>query len=158
MIGRSAARGTFFLAPVLSIIWSQSCAKTLILDDSGSQAVEASVNLHWRSARPSRSGSDNLMVGSTTIRVRINVLPWMRRSGRVYLALPAQAPGPITASWTTEGRLMAGQVRSGNRMLVYSGPITAPFLEDVLRFQFGVDGSVVRRAFPLTYRFEIDEE
>lgn len=158
MISRGTAPAAFFLALVLSIIWCSSQAKTVTLDDSGSQALESSVNLRWKSTRPARSGSGNLMVGSTTIRVRINVVTWLRRSGRIYLALPAQQPGPVTASWVSEGRLLAGEVRSGNRMLVYAGPITAPFLEDVLRFQFSVDGSVVRRAFPVTYHFEMDEE
>ena len=158
MIRRSAARAAFFLAPLLGIIWSSSPAKTITLDDSGSQALESNVNLRWQSAGPSRSGNGNLMVGSTTIRVRINVVPWLRRSGRIYLNLPAQQPGPITASWVTEGRLLPGQVRSGNRTLVYAGPLPAPFLEDVLRFQFSIDGSVVRRAFPVSYHFEMDEE
>jgi hypothetical protein len=97
------------------------------------------------------------MVGATTIRVRINVLPWIRRSGRIYLVLPAQQPGPVSASWETQGRFMPGQVRSGNRVLVYAGPITTPFMEDVFKFQFSVDGNLVQRAFPLTYRFEMDE-
>ena len=98
------------------------------------------------------------MIGTTTIRVRINVLPWIRRSGRIYLVLPAQQPGPLSASWTTQGRFMPGQVRSGNRVLVYAGPITTPFMEDVFKFQFSVDGDLVQRAFPVTYRFEMDEE
>jgi hypothetical protein len=52
---------------------------------------------------------------------------------------------------------MPGQIRSGNRVLVYAGPITTPFMEDVFRFQFSVDGNLVQRAFPVTYRFEMDE-
>jgi hypothetical protein len=148
----------FFLAAALTIIWTGAAqGKSTPIDDSGTQALEPSVNLRWQSARPSRSGGDNLMVGTTTIRVRINVLPWVRRMGRIYLVLPAQRPGPVNASWVTQGRFMAGQVRSGNRVLVYAGPITAPFMEDVFKFQFSVDGNLVQRAFPLTYRFEMDE-
>ncbi len=76
------------------------------------------------------------MVGTTTIRVRLNVMPWLRRSGRIYLSLPAQQPGPIGASWVAQGRFLSGRVQSGNRVLVYAGPITTPFMEDVLKFQF----------------------
>jgi hypothetical protein len=150
---------TFFLACALSIIWPAAArAKTIAIDDSGTQAIEPAVSLRWKSATPSRGGADNLMIGTTTIRVRINVTPWLRRSGRIYLNLPAQQPGPISASWTTQGRLQPGQVHSGNRMLVYSGPIAAPFMEDVLTFQFSVDGTLIRRTFPLTFHFEMDEE
>ena len=78
--------------------------------------------------------------------------------GRIYLVLPAQQPGPLSASWITQGRFMPGQIRSGNRVLVYAGPITTPFMEDVFKFQFSVNGNLVQRAFPVTYRFEMDEE
>jgi predicted small secreted protein len=150
---------TFFLACLLSIIWAPPArSKTITIDDSGTQALEPSVSMRWKSASPSRTTPDNTMVGTTTIRVRINVMPWLRRSGKIYLNLPAQQPGPITASWITQGRLMPGQVHSGNRVLVYAGPISTPFMEDVLRFQFSVDGALIRRAVPVTFHFEMDED
>lgn len=149
---------TFFLALALTIIWARSAqAKSTPIDDSGSQALEPSVSMHWKTATP-RPGADNLMVGTTTIRVRINVMPWLRRSGRIYLALPAQQPGPIGLSWITQGRFMQGAVRSGNRVLVYAGPITTPFMEDVFTFQFALAGSLLPRATPVTYHFEMDED
>jgi hypothetical protein len=115
------------------------------------------VNLHWKSTTPPRSGAGNLMVGTTTIRVRINVLPWLKRTARIYLALPAQPPGPIGASWVAQARFLSGQVRSGNRMLIYTGPITSAFLEDVLQFQFTMEGTRIPRTFPVTFHFEMDE-
>jgi hypothetical protein len=149
----------FFLAAALTIIWSAAAqAKSTPIDDSGSQALEPAVTMRWKSAKPTRTGADNLMIGTTTVRVRINVLPWLRHSGRIYLALPAQQPGPLTASWITQGRLMPGQLRSGNRVLVYAGPITAAFIEDTLTFQFSVDGNLLPRAFPVSYHFEMDED
>ena len=155
---RGAGRPAFFLALMLGIIWpAPAPARTTTLDDSGSQALGPSVKLRWKSPAP-RFAADDQMVGTTAIRVRINVLPWLRHTGRIYLALPAQQPGPIGASWTTQGRVLAGQGQSGNRALVYAGPITSPFMEDVLTFQFNVAGSRVRGAFPVTYHFEMDEE
>lgn len=157
--GYGALPPAFFLACALSIIWPAAAqAKTFTLDDSGTQALEPSVSLRWKSAAPSRSADGNLMTGTTTIRVRINVMPWLRRSGRIYLNLPAQQPGPIAASWITQGRFLPGQVNSGNRVLVYAGPISTAFLEDVLTVQFRVDGRLVRRTFPVTFHFEMDEE
>jgi hypothetical protein len=148
----------FFLGAALTIIWTGAAhAKSITIDDSGSQALEPSVSMRWKSVVPTRSAG-NLMVGTTTIRVHINVAPWLRRSGRIYLSLPAQPPGRIGLSWTTQGRLLPGQLQSGNRVLVYSGPITTPFMEDTLTFQFSVDGTLMRRAMPVTYHFEMDEE
>jgi hypothetical protein len=153
------ATPTFFLAFVLSIIWASTAqAKTITIDDSGTQALEPSVSMRWKTAAPSRTGPDNLMIGTTTIRLRLNVMPWLRHAGRIYLKLPAQQPGPIAASWLTQGRFLPGQVHSGNRVLVYAGPIVTPFLEDVLQFQFSVDGTLIRRAFPVTFHFEMDED
>jgi hypothetical protein len=151
-------RPPFFLVLALTIIWSGGAlGKSIPLDDSGSQALEPSVTMHWKSAVP-RPGAGNLMVGTTTIRVHLNLLPWLHRSARIYLALPAQHPGPLTLAWTTQGRFIQGQVRSGERVLVYAGPITAPFMEDVFKFQFAVDGSLLPRATPVTYHFEMDED
>jgi hypothetical protein len=149
----------FFLACALSIICASAArAKTVTIDDSGTQSIEPSVNLRWKSPTPPHTGVDNLMLGATTIRVRINVMPWLRHTGKIYLNLPAQQPGPITASWATQGKFLPGQVQSGNRALVYAGPIAAPFLEDVLTFRFTVDGTLVRRGFPVSFHFEMDED
>ena len=153
---RPAAR--FFLGLSLAIIWQAGAeAKSIILDDSGTQALEPSVTMRWKSATPSRDGAQNLLIGTTTIRVRINVMLWVKRTGRIYLSLPAQAPGPISASWTTQGPLQAGQLQSGNRILVYSGPITTAFIEDVLRFQFTVNAALIGRPCPVSFHFELDE-
>jgi len=51
----------------------------------------------------------------------------------------------------------AGRLQSGSRALVYSGPITRPFLEDQLTVQFSIDGTLVSRTFPINLQFEMDE-
>lgn len=148
----------FFLALAVTIIWSSAAhAGPAVLDDSGSQMLEPSVLLHWKTAVPAHSQADNTLVGTMTIRVRINVAAFQRRSGRIYLVLPAQPPGPLTVSWSTQGKLQPGRLQSGNRALVFAGPITSPFIEDLLTFQFSVDGRLVQHAFPLSYHFELDE-
>ncbi len=159
MLGRRAQLSAFFLAWALSIIWaSPAQAKTIRIDDSGTQALEPAVSLRWKSAKPSRSAAGTLMVGSSTVRVRLNVTPWLHRSGRIYLTLPAQQPGPIAVSWLTQGRLLAGQIHSGNRVLIYAGLIAAPFLEDTLTLQFNVDGTLMTRTSEVNFYFEMDEE
>jgi hypothetical protein len=156
---RTLPGARFFLALALAIIWTPAlAAKTTLIDDSGTLALEPSVNLRWKNAAPARGGADTAMVARTTLRVHLSVLPWLKRHGRIYLALPAQPPGPITATWTTQGHLAPGRVQSGGRVLLYSGPITTPFIEDVVTFQFSVDGRLVRRPFPVNLRFEMDED
>lgn len=155
----SPGSSAFFFALALSIIWAAPCAaRTTVIDDSGTTTLEPTVRLRWKSTAPPRSGRNNAMVGITTVRVHLNLTPWMKRSGRIYLALPAQPPGPLTATWTSEGRLASGEAHSGTRTLLYAGPVTAPFLDEVMRFQFALDGSLVRRPFPVTFRFEFDED
>jgi hypothetical protein len=148
----------FFLGLSLAIILQTSAqARSIVLDDSGTQALEPSVAMRWQSASPSRSTGRNLLIGTTTIRVRINVMPWIKHTGRIYLSLPAQQPGPMSVSWTTQGPLQPGQLQSGSRVLVYSGPITTAFIEDVLRFQFAVDAALIGRPCAVSFHFELDE-
>ncbi len=156
---RTRIPSAFFWAFALSIIWPCAApSKTVQIDDSGTQALEPAVSLRWKTPTPARTRGGNLMTGTSTLRVRMNVAPWLHRAGRIYLNLPAQAPGPIAISWLTQGRLLPGQMRSGNRVLVYSGLIATPFMEDVLTLQFSIDGTLVQRTFPVTFHFEIDEE
>ena len=147
----------FFLALSLAIIWRAAPATTVTLDDSGTQALEPGVAMRWQSAVPPRPGGADLLVGTTTIRVRINVAAWLKRSARIYLALPAQPPGPIAASWTTQGQLLPGQLKSGSRVLVYAGPVTGGFIEDTLKFQFSVNAALIARPYPVSFHFEMDE-
>jgi hypothetical protein len=162
-------RSRFFLASAFTIFWAAgawsavvwaapaSAARAIILDDSGTEALDSVVALHWKSIAPSRSANGNLMVGTATFRVRINVAPWLKRNARIYLMLPLQEPGPLSVSWTTHGKLLPGQLQSGSRTLVYSGAITRPFLEDEVTFQFNVNGAQVARPFPVNFQFVMDE-
>jgi hypothetical protein len=148
----------FFLLLGLSIICSGGAsAKSITLDDSGTQALEPAVGMRWKTPSPSHSDAGNLLVGTTTIRVRINVAPWLKRSARIYLVVPAQQPGPMSVAWTTQGRLAPGHLESGTRVLVYAGPITSTFIEDVLRFEFTVNAALIGRPYPVSFHFEMDE-
>jgi len=101
---------------------------------------------------------NSLLVGTLQLRVRLNVAPWLRRTGRIYLVLPAQQPAGMTATWTTHGRLLPGQLTAGSRALVYSGLITTPFIEDVVQMTLTVDGRRMGQAYPVNFRFEMDED
>lgn len=145
---------------LLSIVWVAAApahAKTTVIDDSGTLPYDGPLALHWRQLAPRRP-VDNRMSGTLTVRVKLHVAPWLRRSGRIYLVLPAQQPGAMSASWSTQGRLLSGNLSSGRRALVYSGLITTPFVEDVLQLTLVVDGMQMRQLYHVNFKFEMDEE
>ena len=134
-----------------------AAAKTTVIDDSGTLPYESTLALHWQQLSP-RPPLNNLLTGTLSVRVRLNLAPWLRRNGRIYLRLPAQQPGPMTASWTTQGRLLAGEISTGRRTLVYAGPITAPFIEDVLQLTLNVDAARMQQLYRVNFIFEMDED
>jgi len=142
------------------IIWLATAAahaKTTVIDDSGTLPYNAAVAMRWQQEQP-RGAARNQLTGTLQLRVRLNVSAWLRRTGRIYMVLPAQQPGAMTAAWTTQGRLLPGQLVPGTRALVYSGPITTPFIEDVVQLTITVDGRRMLQTYPVNFRFEMDEE
>ena len=142
------------------IIWlaaMPASAHSVVIDDSGTLPYNATLAMRWREVAP-RSGANNQMVGTLDLRVRLNVTPWLRHRGHIYMVLPAQQPGAIAASWTTQGRLLPGQVTAGSRALVYSGPITTAFIEDMVHLTVTVDGRRMSQSFKVNFRFEMDED
>src|SRR5437660_9983929 len=87
-------------------------AKTTVIDDSGTLPYDAPLVLHWQQLSPRRP-VNNRMTGALTVRVKLNVAPWLRRPGRIYLALPAQQPGAMNAAGSTQGRRPAGRLSAG---------------------------------------------
>jgi len=146
--------------PAYCIIWLlalPASARTTVIDDSGTLPNNAALALRWDQPSP-RGPNANLMVGTLALRVKLNVSPWLRRSGRIYLVLPAQQPGAISATWTTQGRLLPGRLSAGSRALVYAGPITTPFIEDNVQLTINVDGRRMLQMYHVNFRFEMDEE
>lgn len=130
-------------------------AATYRVDDSATIPFESAAALKWRHVAPSRGG-DNTLEGSTRVQVRLNVAPWQRRSGRIFLVLPEQPVGQVVVRWTTQGRLLPGRLVSGSRALVYAGPVTAPMIDETLVLQIEADGTRLAGAQRLNFHFEID--
>jgi hypothetical protein len=147
---------TVAMAFAAVVVASGARAATLPIDDTGTVTVQPTMNLRWQELSP-RLRNSALMEGAMQVRVRLNVKPWLGRSGKIYMVLPAQLPGDITASWTTTGRLLPGRVQAGSRTLVYSGTINSEVLEDTLMLSLTVDGRRMLQTYSLLFRFEIDE-
>ena len=131
-------------------------AATFVVDDGASAPQESTALLRWRRFAPSRANDSNTLEGALAVVVRLNLAPWMHRSGRVFLALPEQGTASVRVSWTTQGRLLPGSITPGNRVLVYAGPITTALLEETLTLQIEADGSRLPNMQRLKFHFEID--
>lgn len=130
-------------------------AATYRVDDSATIPAESSATLRWRHFAPSKGG-DNTVEGATRVQVRLNLAPWLKRNGRLFLVLPEQPPGQVTVRWTTQGRLLPGQLVSGQRALVYAGPISTPLLDETLLLRIETDGTRLNSTYRLNFHFEID--
>jgi len=152
----AALKGTLALMAALAVTdIAPTCAATYLVDDSASAPQESTARLRWRQAAPTRS-NDNSLEGAIVVVVRLNLAPWMNRTGRVFLALPEQGTAPVRVAWTTQGRLLAGALSPGNRALVFAGPITTPVVEETLTLQIEADGSRLPGTQRLKFHFEID--
>lgn len=132
-------------------------AATFRVDDSATLPSEAQTTMQWQSPSPGRGASHDVE-GRSVITVRLNTAPWLNRNGKIFLALPAQPVGEVNAEWTTQGKLLAGQVRSGSRTLVYAGPIRASLIEDTILLRIWTDGRRLAAPQRLDFHFEIDTD
>lgn len=130
-------------------------AATFRVDDSATLPNEANTAMQWRSLAPNRTVG-NAVEGTSVFTVRLNTTPWQGRVGKIYMALPEQPIGTVTAEWSTQGRLLPGTLVSGNRTLVYSGPIRTPLLEDTIAIHISADGRRLVSPQRLQFYFEID--
>ena len=153
----SPFRGVRVLAALaLAVPAAHVLAATYPVDDSLSLPNNAATTMQWKSLTPTMAAA-NLVEGAVTVTVRLNLAPWLNKTGQVYMALPLQpAIGPVTAEWTTQGRLLPGKVVAGERTLVYSGLIKTSLLEETMHVKVQADGSRLAMPQRLEFRFEID--
>ena len=148
------------LRPLLVLIFAatltqSATAATFAVDDLSSYTHDANTAMKWKFKGSNRT-SGSAVEGATMVTVRLNLMPWANKTGKVYMLLAKQPIGPVKAAWTTQGRLLAGQLISGNRTLVYAGPIRSTILEDTITLTLETDGQRLVSAQRLQFYFEID--
>lgn len=154
MIGRLPAA---LLVACLAIAGPYTAgAATYVVDDSSTLPYETQVPGRWRNSMGPQRQMSNEIEGSATVNVRLDLAPWQNRNGRIYLALPQQPIGVVDVEWSTQGRLLPGRLRSGERTLVYAGPIRTSYLEDTFAVRVVADGRRVVSTQRLQFHFEID--
>lgn len=130
-------------------------AATYPVDDSASVVLSPLIQMKWDQIAPNGQ-NQNLMRGQTDVLVRLNTRPFQSKVGRVFIVLNNQALGRVRATWQTNGVLFAGTVRSGERALVYSGPMTQSVIEDTMHLTIETNGSQLERDQQLQFSFEVD--
>lgn len=138
-----------------ALLPAASIAATFRVDDSTSIPNETNVTMRWKSANPNRL-TGNAVEAAILITMRLNVAPWLNKTGKIYMALPQQPIGMVNVEWTTQGRLLPGKLISGERTLVYAGPIRSSTLEDTFAIRVETDGRRLASPQRLLFHFEID--
>ena len=130
-------------------------AVTARVDDSGTTVSQAVVPMRWKQIVPGR-GADHAVEAGVRVAARLNLAPWLNRPVRLYMALAPSTGEPVHASWRTQGRLLAGAVRSGARTLVFEGVVRAASLEETMDLTLTTDGRALVSPQALQFYFEVD--
>lgn len=143
------------LAVALLLGAQAAAAATHRLDDSGSQVRPPAADWQWVPFT-ARSGHSELQM-HVRVNVRIDTRAWAGRQGRIFMVLPHDGGSVVTATWETDGRLLGGRLASGERTLVFSGPLPGALLEDRMRVHLTTDSRLAaitgRR---LAFHFELE--
>jgi hypothetical protein len=147
------------VAAICAVLVSASSveAETFRVDDSASLPHDALTPMRWRSLAPGRS-ADNAVEGATFVTIRLNVLPWLNKVGKIYMVLPESSSNPIKVEWSSQGKLLAGRLVSGTRALVFDGAIRTAMIEDTIALRLETDGRRLSAPQRLQFHFEIDLE
>jgi hypothetical protein len=138
----------------LNVDTDANAATTAPVDDSATVVLDGTPAMAWRLVPP--SSRDNTIVGRSRVNIRLATTPWIGRTGKIYMLLPAESASSIKIKWRSQGRLLEGQLSPGGRTLVYAGAIREARLEDVFDINVEADGSKISNVQRLRFYFEID--
>ena len=139
---------------VALFISTAAVAETHQLDDSLSHTVPPTAQMQW--LPQTRADQDGGMEAWVRVNIRIDTQAWIGRSGRVYMVLPRDEAASVEAVWTTQGRLRAGRLVSGERALVYAGQIPGATLEDQMQVRLRSNADWTSNTRRLNFHFELD--
>ncbi|HVZ43447.1 MAG TPA: hypothetical protein VHA82_06510 [Ramlibacter sp.] len=126
------------------------------IDDTGTMLSEPVVQMKWRQLVPGRA-FDNTVEAQVRVALRLHFEQLVNQPIRLYMALAPGTDVPVQARWRTQGRLLAGTVRSGGRALVYEGPAPGPILEETIELHLETDGRYLVSAQNLQFYFEAEK-
>ena len=139
-----------------ALVWTGSAgATTTRVDDSGTVLSQGVVPMRWKQLVPGR-GADHSVEASVRVALRLNLARWLNQPVRLYMALAPTVGEPVHAAWRTQGRLLPGALRSGGRVLVFEGVVSAASLEETLDLTLRTDGRALVSPQALQFYFEVD--
>ena len=104
-------------------------ASALRIDDTGTVVADPVVGMKWKNLVPGR-GANHTVEASTRVDLALNLAPWLNKRARIYMVLAQAGDTQVLARWSTQGRLLAGSLRSGERALVFDGPVALSNLRE----------------------------
>lgn len=143
------------IAALGMLAFGSSLANPVRLDDSLSYTVPPNVQMQWLPFARSQMNAGG-MEAWVTVNIRIDTRDWIGRSGRIYMVLPRDEASSIEAVWTTQGRLQAGRLVSGERALVFAGTIPGATLEDQMQVRLRSNADWTSNSRRLNFHFELD--
>ncbi len=146
-----AAHAATIVALAICLLPASARAQAQRLDDSASPRQQVPVS--WQSSSASQ------LSGTVQTEYRLVTSAYLGRTARVYLVLPALVPGVLRPSalrmqWRGQGVLGAGSAQLGERVLVWSGKVSQPWLSDTLSLRMDVDPNGIRLPPGMPFRFE----
>ena len=142
-------------AAVVTACIGQVQAATIRVDDSGTVVNEVILPMRWKQLIPGR-GADHSVEGSLKVAVRLDLTRWLNQPIRLYMALAPSTSDVVYARWTTQGRLLPGDIRTGNRTLIFNDVVRAISLEETIMLVLKTDGRTLVTPQELKFYFEID--
>lgn len=145
------------IAALFALLAAAAWANPHRLDDSLSHTVPPNVQMQWLPLKSGQAFAGG-MEAWLRVNIRIDTRDWIGRSGRIYMVLPRDQASSIEAVWTTQGRLQAGRLLSGERALVFVGQITTPTLDDQLQVRLRSNADWQSNSRRLNFHFELDAD
>ena len=142
-------------AVLLALLAGQASAATYRVDDTGTVVGQPVTPMRWRQRVPGRV-ADNTVEGQVSVALRLNLSQWVMRQARIYMLLAPTENERLVATWRTQGRLLPGSMRGGDRVLVFEGMVREPFLQETILLNLTADGRALERAQSLQFNFEIE--
>lgn len=140
---------------VCALMTATAWANPHRLDDSLSHTVPPNVQMQWLPLTPGQSYAGG-MEAWLRVNIRIDTREWVGRSGRIYMVLPRDQSSNVEAVWTTQGRLQPGRLVSGERTLVFAGPIPGATLDDQMQVRLRSNADWQSNSRRLNFHFELD--
>lgn len=136
-----------------------------VLDDSKSPQKQFNSQFKW--VHPAHHGAlheeQYLLLEGTqrNVEVRLDTTEYNGQNARIYLGLPRQIVGfssteHFTLRWKTNRIFFPGEVRPGNRTLIYDGSIDRDLMVDLFTFTLRINANYLTGEIRYAPIFEIE--